>query len=90
VELEQAALNALSALRAADRARLLRAIHQQLTYEAETETINRKRLRDDGMGAGWELRVQPYRVYYDVEEETQTVWVVKIARKDRETAEDVR
>jgi mRNA-degrading endonuclease RelE of RelBE toxin-antitoxin system len=90
VVLEQGAADALATLRGADRARVLRAIRERLTHEPEKEDTNRKRLRDDSLGASWELRVQPYRVYYDVDEATQTVWVVKLARKNRETAHDVR
>jgi mRNA-degrading endonuclease RelE of RelBE toxin-antitoxin system len=89
VEVEQAAVDALARLRATDRARLLRAIREQLTHEPHRETASRKPMRDDGAGAAWELHVQPYRVYYDIDEDKQTVWVVKIARNDRETARDV-
>ncbi len=89
VELERAAEDALHRLAAGPRRRLLRAIDEQPTYEPTKETINRKPLRE-GDATAWELRVQPYRVYYDVDEAEQTVWVVKIARKERETARDVR
>ena len=39
-----------------------------------------------GYEAGWELRVQPYRVYYDVDETARRVRIVGIARKPREAA----
>jgi mRNA-degrading endonuclease RelE of RelBE toxin-antitoxin system len=45
---------------------------------------------DGGDSAGWELRVQPYRVYYEVDAAAQQIRVVAIARKDRETARKVR
>ena len=86
---ERGAEVALARLRAADRTRILAGIRERLVYEPHKEDTNRKPMRDDGLGALWELRIQPFRVYYDVDEETQTVWVLDIARKDRESARGV-
>lgn len=88
VVLEREAEAALERLRGADRARLLRAIAEQLTDAPTSETTNRKPLRA-GAGAAWELRVQPFRVYYDVSEERRTVWVLGIYRKTRETVRQI-
>jgi mRNA-degrading endonuclease RelE of RelBE toxin-antitoxin system len=44
-------------------------------------TRNRKRLRDNPL-AGWELRVQKYRVLNNVDEDVVTVFVVAIAVKE--------
>jgi hypothetical protein len=33
--------------------------------------------------ATWEVRVQPFRAYYDVDEDRQTVWVRRIGDGDR-------
>ncbi len=44
---------------------ILDAIDEQLTHEPMSETRNRKRLSESEL-SDWELRVQDFRVYYDV------------------------
>lgn len=44
---------------------ILDAIDQQLTHEPTTETRNRKRLGDNEL-SDWELRIQDFRVFYDM------------------------
>lgn len=45
---------------------VLDTIIDQLSYQAEEETRNRKRMRSNPL-ACWELRVANLRIYYDVE-----------------------
>lgn len=66
---------------ARDRKTVLAAIEDQLQHQPNVVTRNRKRLRNNPL-ATWELRVQKYRVLYDVEEEAVKVLVVAIAVKD--------
>jgi hypothetical protein len=47
---------------------VLDAIINQLSYQANVETRNRKRMRSNPL-ACWELRVGNLRIYYDVEED---------------------
>ena len=54
----------------------------QLTNEPNTETRNRKELRDNPL-ADWELRVDPFRIFYEVDESERTVRIVAIGIKDR-------
>jgi len=56
-----------------ERKIILDGIKAQLSYEPLLETRNRKKLRDNPMAA-WELRIQKYRVFYNVEADA----VVKI------------
>jgi len=44
---------------------ILAAIGEQLTHEPTAETRNRKRLGESEL-SDWELRVQKFRVFYDV------------------------
>ena len=67
------------------RRRILDTVTTRLRFEPQKPDINRNQLRLGGP-ATWELRIHPYRVYYDVDEERQTVWVLRIARKDRSKA----
>jgi mRNA-degrading endonuclease RelE of RelBE toxin-antitoxin system len=68
----------LKAFSARDRRILLQAIEEQLTHQPTTPTRNRKQLRENPLAA-WELRVQEFRVLYNVDQDIVTVFVVAIA-----------
>jgi mRNA-degrading endonuclease RelE of RelBE toxin-antitoxin system len=59
------------------------AIDQQLTHEPTTETRNRKRLGENEL-SDWELRIQDFRVFYDVaiEDERGVVKVKAVGHKE--------
>jgi mRNA-degrading endonuclease RelE of RelBE toxin-antitoxin system len=62
-------------------------IEQQLTFEPGLETTNRKPLDEPILGATWELRCGPknrFRVFYDVNSEDRTVFVLAVGEKRRE------
>lgn len=48
-----------------ERRVILDAIAEQLSHQPDVETRNRKRLRPN-RAAEWELRINRYRVFYDV------------------------
>src|SRR5712692_7560475 len=60
-------------------------IEEQLPYEPNIETKNRKPLRQPApFGAEWEIRFGPdnrFRVLYDIAEEQHTVQIVAIGEK---------
>jgi hypothetical protein len=62
-------------------------IEEQLGFEPETETRNRKQLeRPIELGARWELRLGPdnrFRVFYRVEAEEWRVRILAIGVKER-------
>jgi hypothetical protein len=64
-----------------------RAIEEQLRFEPETATRNRKPLeRPIGTGARWELRLGPdnrFRVFYRVESEERRVRILAVGVKER-------
>src|SRR5262245_20580350 len=66
---------------------LRRTIHEQLTFTPTEETRNRKPLDQPApFAASWELRCGPdnrFRVFYDVDAESQEVRVLAIGVKDR-------
>jgi len=66
---------------------LRRAIKEQLTHLPTAETRNRKPLDQPApFEASWELRCGPdnrFRVFYDVDAESQTVLVLAIGVKER-------
>jgi hypothetical protein len=63
-------------------------IEEQLRFEPETETRNRKPLKQPGaFGATWELRFGPdnrFRVLYAVDHERQEVQIQAIGVKERD------
>ena len=62
-------------------------IEEQLRFEPETETRNRKQLeRPIDLRARWELRLGPdncFRVFYRVEVEPRQVRILAVAVKER-------
>lgn len=71
----------LKAFATRDQRIIVRAIEEQLVHQPAVPTRNRKLLRTNPLAA-WELRVQDFRVLYNVEEEVVTVFVVAIATKE--------
>ncbi len=71
------------AFRRFDRNRILDNIKKQLIYKPNEETRNKKLLRENPL-ADWELRIAPYRVFYDIDETKRIVRILAIGIKDRE------
>lgn len=63
-----------------DRNRILDTIKEQLMVEPNTETKNKKTLRDNPL-SDWELRIHPFRVFYDIDEEMKIVRILAIGHK---------
>ncbi len=68
---------------------LIRAtIEEQLQFEPDVETRNRKPLRQPAvLEAQWELRFGPdnrFRVFYEIDQESSTVYILAIGVKERE------
>lgn len=95
VEISDLALSQLKGIRTHERRRIVDAIYQQLEHQPTMVTLNRKCLKGaepdfEHVPPLWELRVGDYRVFYDVYEGTQTVFVRVVLRKDpRQTTGDI-
>jgi mRNA-degrading endonuclease RelE of RelBE toxin-antitoxin system len=81
VRISEDAERHLKGLSARDRRIVVAAIEEQLAHQPTVQTRNRKLLRPNPL-ATWELRVQEYRVLYNVQEDVVTVLVVAIAVKE--------
>ena len=79
IELTLEALEDLASLRNFDLRRVVDEIEVQLKDEPTRETRKRKRLRPNQL-AEWELRVESFRVFYDVFEDS-VVKVVAVGSK---------
>jgi len=71
----------IEALTARNQSILLDSI-EQLSHQPDVKTRNRKPLRPNSL-AGWELRVENFRVFYDIAPEENTVYVVAVGTKKR-------
>src|SRR5262245_27744355 len=71
----------LKQFNARERKVILDTIEQQLSQQPNVPTRNRKLLRANPLAA-WELRVQDFRVFYNIDEEQVLVIVVAIGEKD--------
>jgi mRNA-degrading endonuclease RelE of RelBE toxin-antitoxin system len=63
-------------------------LQEQLLFEPEAETRNRKPLRQPAfIEAEWELRFGPdnrFRVFYEIDRENRTVYILAIGIKERD------
>src|SRR5262245_15811471 len=80
VEFTPEALDDLRGFRKYDQQQILDAIEAQLLHQPGQETRNRKRLRPNEL-AEWELRVDAFRVFYDVDEEKAVVKIEAVGHK---------
>ncbi len=85
----------LADVRAFERRRLLDEINRQLSHEPARETRNKKVLRGlttpwQHLEPVWELRVDPFRVFYDVDVAAGQVVVRAVRRKlPHKTTEEI-
>ena len=85
----------LAGIRAFERRLLLDRIEQQLSHEPNRATKNRKILSGltppwEHIPPVWELRVNQYRVFYDVDESAGQVFVRAVRYKPpHKTTEDI-
>jgi len=72
IEFTPEAVDDLRSFRKQDQQQIIAAIETQLPHQATEESRNRKRLRPNQL-AEWELRVDEFRVFYDLDAETAAV-----------------
>jgi len=74
------ALEDLRLFKRGERTTIIEAIEEQLSHEPNNETRNRKRLRPN-QTAEWELRVDRFRVFYDIDEGDHLVKIEAVGHK---------
>jgi mRNA-degrading endonuclease RelE of RelBE toxin-antitoxin system len=84
VELSDSALEDLRVLRKTEQVLILDSLETFLAHEPMTETRRRKPLRPNAI-ASWELRIDQFRVFYDVDAESEVVLVKAVGWKDHNT-----
>jgi mRNA-degrading endonuclease RelE of RelBE toxin-antitoxin system len=77
---DKEALADLKELKSHEAFAILKAIQLHLTTQPAIATNNRKLLRPNPFFT-WEMRIQPFRVFYQVEEASQEVRIQRIGCK---------
>jgi mRNA-degrading endonuclease RelE of RelBE toxin-antitoxin system len=80
IELSGNAVKDLEYFKKFERNVIVTGVEQNLIYEPSIETKNRKPLRPNDL-ANWELRIDMYRVFYNIVEEEQKVEIVAVGWK---------
>lgn len=83
IKFSKPAYRHLEGFRRFDRNRILDNIKKQLIYRPNEETRNKKLLRKNPL-ADWELRIDPHRIFYDIDETKRIVRILAIGIKGRE------
>lgn len=80
IEFTPEAVDDLRSLRKFAQQKIVTAVEEQLSRQATQETRNRKRLRPNQL-AEWELRVDEFRVFYDVDVRAAAVTIEAVGFK---------
>ena len=67
-----------------EQKRIIQEVENQLTYQPTEETRNRKKLRPNQL-AEWELRIDKFRVFYDLDIEERRVKIEVVGYKKGNT-----
>ena len=95
IQIADLAIEELKDLRAFDRRRVVEEVDRQLEDQPTEVSKNRKRLDSavpdfEHVAPIWELRIGEFRVFYDVDQSVQIVFVRAVRRKRQDqTTEDV-
>lgn len=94
IRVARGALQDLKRLRAHDRARVVDEIERCLVKRPQEPSRNRKELTAlvppwEHVPPVWELRVDDYRVFYDVDAAARLVVVRAVRRKGRSTTKEI-
>jgi mRNA-degrading endonuclease RelE of RelBE toxin-antitoxin system len=81
VKISESAIDDLRCLKKNEQTTVLDLIGQQLAAEPLQETRNRKPLRANDLSQ-WELRIDRFRVFYDVDTENHVVLIKAVGWKD--------
>ena len=71
----------LSYYRAFERKIMTDEMAVQLVDQPDVETNNRRHLRDNPI-ARWELKVGKFRIFYEIDADTQVVTVISVGHKE--------
>ena len=80
IDITISAIEDMRVFRKYEQNRIFDGIEDQLLYHAHIETRNRKPLRSNEL-AEWELRIDPFRVFYSIDHAAQLVSILAVGKK---------
>jgi mRNA-degrading endonuclease RelE of RelBE toxin-antitoxin system len=80
IEFSPEAIEDMLVFRKHERKRIIEGIEDQIKHRPTQETHNRKRLRPNQL-AEWELRIDKFRVFYDIDMESNRVKIEAVGWK---------
>ena len=80
IEFSRPAEDQLKQLSKRDQRVIINAIAVQLVHQPDQTTLHRK-LLEDNLLAPWELRVGNFRIFYDVDRESEMVVIIAVGQK---------
>lgn len=80
IDITTDAIEDMRTFRKFDRQRIFAEIEGQLTYQPNVETRNRKLMKPNEL-AEWELRLDPFRIFYDIDETSLIVSIIAVGQK---------
>jgi mRNA-degrading endonuclease RelE of RelBE toxin-antitoxin system len=81
IEISDAAVGDLRVFKKNEQVLILDSVNHLLSHDPSTETRNRKRLRVNPLSQ-WELRIDQFRVFYDIDPGTKIILVKAVGWKD--------
>ena len=80
IEFTTEAIDDMLSFRKQERKYIIEKVETQLEYQPTEETRNRKKLRPNQL-AEWELRIDRFRVFYDVDADRRCVKIEAVGYK---------
>lgn len=84
IELTREAIDDMRSLKKNEQTHIIQGIEIHLAYQAGEESSNRKKLRPNQL-AEWELRIDRFRVFYDIDTDRKHVRIEAVGYKKGNT-----
>lgn len=80
IKFTEDAIEDLRRFKKVERKQIVTELESGLTHEPAVETRDRKRLRPNQL-AEWELRIDRFRVFFDIDQENRLIKIVAVGYK---------
>ena len=88
IDYAEEAIADIEAMRAFARTKVLDVVEEHLTYQPTTVSKSRIKAMLQPFWSQYRLRADEFRVYYDVDEESRMVHVLRVLMKGTESTEE--
>ena len=81
IDFTEEAKEDLTYYRAYERKVIVDGVIEQLRYQLDVETQQRKYMRDNPISQ-WELRLGKYRVFYEIDSDAHSILIISLGHKE--------